>query len=65
MALLRVEFSSKALKMNTSFQVFLPDEGDLSQVKVVYLLHGLTDNCTGWTRYSSCERYARERGRPW
>jgi S-formylglutathione hydrolase FrmB len=31
-------------------------------VKVVYLLHGLTDNCTGWTRYSSCERYARERG---
>lgn len=62
MALLRVEYSSKALEMNTSFQVFLPDEGDLSQVKVVYLLHGLTDNCTGWTRYSSCERYARERG---
>ena len=61
MALLRVEYSSKALEMNTSFQVFLPDEGDLSQVKVVYLLHGLTDNCTGWTRYSSCERYARER----
>ena len=62
MALLRVEYASKALEMNTSFQVFLPDEGDLSQVKVVYLLHGLTDNCTGWTRYSSCERYARERG---
>ena len=62
MALLRVEYASKALGMNTSFQVFLPDEGDLSDVKVVYLLHGLTDNCTGWTRYSSCERYARERG---
>lgn len=62
MALLRVEYSSKALEMNTSFQVFLPDEGELSEVKVVYLLHGLTDNCTGWTRYSSCERYARERG---
>lgn len=62
MALLRVEYASKALEMNTSFQVFLPDEGDLSQVNVVYLLHGLTDNCTGWTRYSSCERYARERG---
>ena len=56
MALLRVEYSSKVLEMNTSFQVFLPDEGDLSEVKVVYLLHGLTDNCTGWTRYSSCER---------
>lgn len=62
MALLRVEYSSKALEMNTSFQVFLPDEGELSEVKVVYLLHGLTDNCTGWTRYSACERYARERG---
>lgn len=62
MALLRVEYASKALGMNTSFQVFLPDEGELAQVKVVYLLHGLTDNCTGWTRYSSCERYARERG---
>lgn len=62
MALLRVEYASKALEMNTSFQVFLPDEGDLKDAKVVYLLHGLTDNCTGWTRYSSCERYARERG---
>ena len=61
MALLRVEYASKALEMNTSFQVFLPDEGDLADTKVVYLLHGLTDNCTGWTRYSSCERYARER----
>ena len=62
MALLRVEYSSKSLGMNTSFQVFLPDEGDLSKTKAVYLLHGLTDNCTGWTRYSCCERYARERG---
>ncbi len=61
MALLRVEFSSKSLEMNTSFQVFLPDEGALQEKKVIYLFHGLTDNCTGWMRYSSCERYARER----
>lgn len=62
MALLRVEYPSKVLEMHTVFQVVLPDEGDLSGAKVVYLLHGLTDNCTGWTRYSSCERYAREQG---
>lgn len=62
MALLKVEYTSSALEMATSFQVILPDEGELGQAKVVYLLHGLTDNCTGWTRYSSCERYARERG---
>ena len=62
MALLKVEYPSKALEMTTSFQVVLPDEGSLDEAKVVYLFHGLTDNCTGWTRYSSCERYARERG---
>ncbi len=62
MALLKVEYLSKSLEMATSFQVVLPDEGDLGQAKVVYLLHGLSDNCTGWTRYTSCERYARERG---
>ena len=56
MALLRVEYSSRVLEMNTSFQVFLPDEGNLSKTRVVYLLHGLTDNWTGWTRYTACER---------
>lgn len=62
MALLRVDYASKALEMTTAFQAILPDEGDLGDAKVVYLLHGLTDNCTGWTRYTACERYARERG---
>lgn len=62
MALLRMEYASQALAMTTSVQAVLPDQGALCQAKVVYLLHGLTDNCTGWTRYSSCERYARERG---
>ncbi|HIT33949.1 MAG TPA: esterase family protein [Candidatus Faecousia intestinigallinarum] len=62
MAFLRMEFSSRALEMCTSLQVVLPDEGDMAQAKVVYLFHGLSDNCTGWTRFSACERYARERG---
>ncbi len=62
MALLRVEYTAKSLEMATAFLAVLPDEGDLGKVKVVYLLHGLTDNCTGWLRYSACERYARERG---
>lgn len=62
MALLRGEYVSQALEMTTSFQAILPDEGELKEVKTVYLLHGLTDNCTGWTRYTSCERYARDWG---
>ena len=62
MALLKVEYMSKALEMTTSFQAILPDEGNLEDAKVVYLFHGLTDNCTNWTRYSCCERYASEWG---
>lgn len=62
MALLSCEFMSRKLDMATSVRVILPDEGDLSQVPVLYLLHGLSDNCTGWTRYTSVERYARSRG---
>lgn len=62
MAHLRCDFRSDALEMNTSMTVVLPEKQDLSQVKVVYLLHGLEDNCTGWARYTSVERYAREKG---
>lgn len=62
MAFARVEYYSHALEMTTSFQAVLPDAGDIKDAKVVYLLHGLSDNCTCWMRYSSCERYAKERG---
>lgn len=61
MAFLHGDFYSKSLEMATTVHVILPEEGELSQAKVLYLLHGLTDNCTGWTRYTSVERYARER----
>ena len=61
MAHLRCDFRSDAMAMNTSMTVILPEKTDLSQVPVVYLLHGLEDNCTGWARYTSVERYAREK----
>ena len=48
--------------MNTSLEVVLPDGGKLRDAPVVYLLHGLSDNCTGWTRYTAIERYARDKG---
>lgn len=59
MALIRCDFMSHALEMNTSFFAVLPEEGDLSTIPVIYLLHGLTDNCTGWQRFTGAERYAR------
>lgn len=45
--------------MGTSMTAFLPEGLDCSKARVVYLLHGLADNCTGWSRYTSVERYAR------
>lgn len=62
MAHLRCDFRSEVMDMNTSMTVVLPEGGKQSNVKVVYLLHGLADNCTGWSRYTSVERYAREKG---
>jgi len=61
MAHLVCTFSSECLKMNTSLAVVLPEQVEMGQIRVIYLLHGLADNCSGWTRYTSVERYARER----
>lgn len=62
MAYLQCVFYSKALEMDTCVNVILPNEGDLSQTKVVYLLHGLSDNYSAWCRYSSVEKYAQNMG---
>ena len=46
--------------MGTSMTIVLIENRDMFDVNVVYLLHGLADNCTGWSRYTSVERYARK-----
>jgi len=58
MAHLQCTFYSNALEMDTCVNVILPNEGDLSQTKVVYLLHGLSDNASAWCRYTAVERFA-------
>ncbi len=60
MAFFRGDFASGMLGMNTSINVIIPDAKPNSEMNVVYLLHGLSDNCTGWTRLTSIERYAIE-----
>ena len=62
MAYIRCDIQSETLEMCTSFIALLPDGATMSEVPGVYLLHGLSDNCTGWTRYTAVERYAREKG---
>ena len=61
MSILRADFYSEQLTMNTSAIIMLPDDIPNSRARVLYLLHGLSDNCTGWMRLTGIERYARER----
>src|SRR3954453_10312610 len=61
MALIRWDFASETFEVDTSMTVRRPDEGD-SPPPVLYLLHGLTDDHTAWTRQTSIERYAAAKG---
>lgn len=72
MAVLTCDLFSESLQRGTSIRVVLPQateaqigvaEVDASgPPPVLYLLHGLSDDHTAWTRYTSIERYAAARG---
>ncbi|ATG56131.1 esterase [Brachybacterium ginsengisoli] len=74
---LRTDFFAETLGMGTSMVVLMPQaasgigmegaadaaaDGDDRGVPVLYLLHGLSDDCTVWERRTSIERYASEKG---
>jgi S-formylglutathione hydrolase FrmB len=72
MAHLRCDFFADSLGLSTSMTVILPQRS-ASQIGVhttagagdpptLYLLHGLSDDDTIWTRHTSIERYAAELG---
>jgi putative tributyrin esterase len=70
-ALLRCDFFAETLSLSTSMTVILPQQatGQIGMrgsagddVPVLYLLHGLTDDDTTWTRRTSIERYVSELG---
>jgi putative tributyrin esterase len=61
MAMIRVDFAAETLELDTSMTVVLPQDGD-QPPPVLYLLHGLTDDHTAWTRWTSIERYAAAKG---
>lgn len=52
-------FKSEQLGSNANFYITLPD--NIKNCKVLYLLHGLSDNHTDWMRKTSIERYANQR----
>jgi putative tributyrin esterase len=67
MALLRCDFFSEVLGLSTSMTVILPQSTEAqiglhgvsgaAAPPVLYLLHGLSDDDTIWTRRTSIERY--------
>ncbi|MFC0674453.1 alpha/beta hydrolase [Brachybacterium hainanense] len=72
---LRTDFFAESLGMGTSMNVLMPqaaagigmvgggpDTGPGDGVPVLYLLHGLSDDCTIWERRTAIERYASEKG---
>lgn len=71
---LRTDFFSSSLAMSTSMVVLMPQDapGQIGMggsdttreggVPVLYLLHGLSDDCTIWERRTAIERYAAELG---
>jgi len=64
MALLYVNFFSSSLHRKVPMQVILPTDTwneSKDPLKTLYLLHGLTDNCTAWTSNTRIEHWACER----
>jgi putative tributyrin esterase len=72
MALINFHFHSEVLELNTTLLVILPtpkygrDQSPLAQehqkkYPVLYLLHGLSGDCTDWLRQTAIERYVKDR----
>lgn len=59
MAHLHCDLRSESLDMMTAINVVLPENINVRDAKVVYLLHGRGDNCSGWYRFTNVERFAR------
>lgn len=67
MALLRIDHVPETVKVNLPLNVIVPDPAalraqPLSERKVLYLLHGLSDDATAWQRFSPIETIAAKYG---
>ncbi len=61
MAFLEVKFFSDVLGMCMSMNVVLPQNAD-RKYPTLYLLHGMSDDHSTWSRLTSIERYADQHG---
>ena len=62
MALIRMEFRSRTLKRAVPVNVILPAEKFRGPFPTLYLLHGLTDNCSAWLDNTRIRLWAEESG---
>ncbi len=67
MALIRLDHVPATVQVNLPLYVILPDPAEmggvpLRQRTVLYLLHGLSDDASAWSRYTSIETVARRYG---
>lgn len=67
MSLIRLDHVPETVKVNSPVNIILPDTGQIDEIpmqdrKVLYLLHGLSDDGSAWQRYSSIEVVARQYG---
>ncbi len=63
MALLRIDHVSEAVKVNLPLNIIIPDPGRMGSMpaarrKVLYLLHGLSDDASAWQRFTAIEKIA-------
>lgn len=67
MALIRIDHTPETVKVNLPLNIILPDPGGMggvpvAQHKVLYLLHGLSEDGSAWQRYTSIEALAEKYG---
>ncbi len=63
MAHIHIDHLSETVKVNMPLNIIVPDPGQMEDLpirkrKVLYLLHGLSDDASAWQRYSSIETIA-------
>src|SRR5512137_2213300 len=63
MALIRLDHVPETIKVSLPLYVILPSPGEMrglpvSKRKVLYLLHGLSDDGSAWQRYTAIESIA-------
>lgn len=67
MALIQLDHVPETVKVCLPLYMILPDPGKMGEIplsghKVLYLLHGLSDNGSAWQRYTAIETIAQDYG---